>query len=455
MLIPFASQHSCCDQIRRRSFLKIGALPGIGMGLPDFLRHQASGNISSNAPAKSAILLHMGGGASQIDSFDPKPLAPAEFRGPFNTISTDLPGIQVTEYLPQMSQQLKNMALIRSVQHVQSEHQQAAHYMLTGWMPSRVVFKNEHPSLGSVVVEEIGDQRDLPPYVVIRDPATFVNRHHGAAFLKTRCEPLQLKVPFKATDIAPPPNMATMASGLDLARVEKRRKLVTTYEQILRKRETWAKQGMDQQDHYFDKAFNIVTSSQAVSAFDLNREPDRVRDRYGRTLLGQACLMARRLVDAGVLFVTISRGGWDTHKNNFSLLKNELLPDLDQAMSALLEDLDQRGLLDSTLVIWSGEFGRTPNVNKDIGRDHWPSVMTMGLAGGGIHGGQVIGQTDQRSAFPTDRLLTPEDIWATLYHQLGIDWSRRYEVPRSFEFNSVPATVPILPYGTPIRELFS
>ena len=141
MLIPFASQHSCCDQIRRRSFLKIGALPGIGMGLPDFLRHQASGNISSEAPAKSAILLHMGGGASQIDSFDPKPLAPAEFRGPFNTISTDLPGIQVTEYLPQMSQQLKNMALIRSVQHVQSEHQQAAHYMLTGWMPSRVVFK--------------------------------------------------------------------------------------------------------------------------------------------------------------------------------------------------------------------------------------------------------------------------------------------------------------------------
>ena len=451
----------------RRSFIEVsaGALGGFGIGgsiPPGWL----SAAPHTTRP-KAVIQLYMGGGASQIDSFDPKPHAPSEIRGPFEPIATSLPGVTVTEHLPRMSQQLDKMALLRSVHHVQSEHQQAAHYMLTGWMPSRVVFKNEHPSLGSVVVHETGDRQSMPPYVVLKDPPTLVNRHHGSAFLHRGCEPFQIKIPsrlvdtnndgqgdiFKAEDIPPPRNMTTRVNGLTIDRIRQRRNLLQAYDRIQSRRDELQRRATTPVSHYEQKAFDIVTSNKAVTAFDLSQEPDRVRDRYGRSLLGQSCLMARRLVDAGVVFVTVSRGGWDTHKDNFNALQHELLPELDLAMSALLQDLHDRGMLESTLVIWSGEFGRTPRVNKDIGRDHWPGVMTMGLAGGGIPGGQVIGQSDRISAEPVERPVTPEDVWATMYHQLGIDWRRTYQVPREFEFKSVPQMVPILPRGLPIPEL--
>lgn len=228
-----------------------------------------------------------------------------------------------------------------------------------------------------------------------------------------------------------------------------RRSLVQTIDRRLRRRDEQANAGRDGYDHYKKKAFDILTSPQAAIAFDFSREPDRIRERYGRNMLGQGCLLARRLVDSGVRFVTISKGGWDTHQYNFEKLDEVLLPQLDRALSALLEDLHQRGLLESTLVVWNDEFGRTPIINKDSGRDHWPDVMTIGLAGGGISGGQMIGRSDEHAAFPQDHPVTPEDVWATMYHQFGIDWMRMYNVPESREFS----TVPILPYGTPIWEL--
>ncbi len=451
----------------RRGFLQISAGTLGGWGFATAL---PNGRLGAALPAtrpKAVIQLYMGGGASQIDSFDPKPLAPSEIRGPFEPIATTLPGIAVTEHLPRMSRHLDKMALLRSVHHVQSEHQQAAHYMLTGWMPSRVVFKNEHPSLGSVVVHETGDQQSMPPYVVLKDPPTLVNRHHGSAFLHRGCEPFQIKIPsrlvdtnndgqgdiFKAEDIPPPRNMTARVAGLTIDRIRQRRELLRAYDRIQAGRDELQHRATTPVTHYEQKAFDIVTSNKAVTAFDLSHEPDSVRDRYGRSLLGQSCLMARRLVDAGVLFVTVSRGGWDTHKDNFNALQNQLLPELDLAMSALLQDLHDRGMLESTLVVWSGEFGRTPRVNKDVGRDHWPGVMTMGLAGGGIPGGQVIGKSDRISAAPIDSPVTPEDVWATMYHQLGIDWRQTYRVPREFEFKSVPEMVPILPRGMPIPEL--
>ena len=466
MRISLTHRHSATETTRR-GFIELSAGACGGLGLwGSGPRFGLAGEPLPTRP-KAVIQLYMGGGASQIDSFDPKPQAPAEIRGPFDPIATCLPGVAVSEHLPRMSQHLDKMALLRSVHHVQSEHQQAAHYMLTGWMPSRVVFKNEHPSLGSVVVQETGDRQSMPPYVVLKDPPTLVNRHHGSAFLHRGCEPFQIKIPsrlvdtnndgqgdiFKAEDIPPPRNMTTRAAGLTIGRLRERRGLLEAYDRIQGRRDELQHHATTPVSHYEQKAFDIVTSNKAVTAFDLSQEATTVRDRYGRTLIGQSCLMARRLVDAGVLFVTVSRGGWDTHKDNFNALQNELLPELDQGMSALLEDLNDRGMLESTLVIWSGEFGRTPRVNKDIGRDHWPGVMTMGLAGGGIPGGQVIGASDKLSSEPAQRPLTPEDVWATMYHQLGIDWRRTYPVPREFEFKSVPERVPILPRGMPIAEL--
>ena len=461
------ASHDFRNSSTRRGFLEVagGLFGGCSIGSSSALGWLNA--TTTGTRPRAVIQLYMGGGASQIDSFDPKPHAPSEIRGPFEPISTALPGVTVTEHLPHMSRHLDKMTLLRSVHHGQSEHQQAAHYMLTGWMPSRVVFKNEHPSLGSVVVNETGDRQSMPPYVVLKDPPTLVNRHHGAAFLHRGCQPFQIKIPsrlvdtnndgqgdiFKAEDIPPPRNMTARVNGLTIDRIRQRRELVRAYDRIQATRDELQRRTTTPVSHYEQKAFDIVTSNKAVTAFDLALEPDTVRDRYGRTLLGQSCLMARRLVDAGVLFVTVSRGGWDTHKDNFNALQNQLLPELDLALSALLEDLHDRGMLESTLILWSGEFGRTPRVNKDIGRDHWPGVMTMGLAGGGISGGQVIGKSDRISAEPVERPLTPEDVWATMYHQLGIDWRRTYRVPREFEFKSVPAMVPILPRGMPIREL--
>jgi hypothetical protein len=449
MHLAFANRRRYCDGVSRRDFLKIGTLAAAGFGLEDLLRLQAAGAVSPSATALAVILLHMGGGASHLDTFDPKPAAPVEFRGPFAAIPTNVPGLSICEHLPLISCQMKKLAVLRAVHHTQPEHQQAAHYMLTGWMPSAVVFGNEHPSLGSVVAHETRE-RLATPYVVVRGPEVLVNRHHGAAFLPRAYNPLTIHAAVDASDLTPPSGTVRPAS-VTHSRLAERRTLLDTLDPV--RPEASAERSIQGITGYRQRALDMATSPRASAAFDLSREPHAVRCRYGRNMLGQGCLLARRLVEAGVRFVTISRGGWDTHKDNFKLLAEARLPELDQALSALLEDLDGRGLLQSTLVIWSGEFGRTPRINKDAGRDHWTRVMCMCLAGGGIRGGQAVGASDARAEEPSERPVTPEDVWATMYSLLGIDWRRWYTVPESFEFRTVPRRVPILAVGEPIREL--
>ncbi len=439
-----------CDGIRRRDFLAAGALTTLGLSLPDLWALEAQA-----APAarqeRAVIMLFMGGGASHLDTFDLKPEAPSEYRGQFRPIETRVSGMQFCDGLPLLAQQAHHLAVVRSVHHPQDEHQQAAHFMLTGWMPSTVVFGNEHPSIGSVVAQETA--LHVPaPYVVIKDPAVFVNRHHGAAFLNSAANPILVQAPFGARDVVPPPELSR-ALDMNDARVRRRRALAEGLDARLLRRTGGADPGLSAAGIYRDKALDLLTSANGLGAFDLTREPEKVRERYGYTLLGQGCLMARRLVEAGVRFITISRGGWDTHAHNFEAMDEELLPDLDRSFSALVGDLSQRGLLDSTVVIWNGEFGRTPQINKDAGRDHWPHVMTMVLAGGGIPGGQIVGASDDRAEYPRERPVRPEDIWATLYRMLGIDPNREYAVPESFEFRSVGRRAPILGSGAPLPEL--
>jgi uncharacterized protein (DUF1501 family) len=453
MYLEFPRRNRFCDGLTRRDFFKVGAVTAAGFGLPNLLGLQAAGAVRAQPKARSVILLFMGGGASHLDTFDLKPDAPAEIRGGFNPIATNVPGIAICERLPLIARQMDRVAVLRSVHHETSIHEVGAHYMLTGWMPSTVIFGNEHPSLGSVVAREKGGSV-ATPYVVLRGPEQIVNRYHGAAFLEKAHNPLTIKVPTFADSDLPPPEGTTLSDGLTTVRMDKRRTLLHTLDIVRRQRDLPEDSNLASADRFQQKALDMVTSSRASAAFDLSREPEAVRDRFGRNLLGQGCLLARRLVEAGVCFVTISRGGWDTHANNHEALDEERLPELDQAFSALLQDLHDHGLLESTLVIWSGEFGRTPKINKAAGRDHWPNVMTLCLAGGGVRGGQVLGASDARAELPAQRPVTPEDVWATMFHLLGIDWHRWYKVPEGFEFRAVPGMVPILPHGEPIPELF-
>jgi uncharacterized protein (DUF1501 family) len=449
MRAGFATRRPC-DRTTRRDFLKVGALTAAGLGLKDYLKLQAAGAVSPKARAQAVILLYMGGGASHLDTFDPKPAAPAEYRGTFGAIPSNVPGLSVCEHLTSTARHMDKIAVLRAVHHTQPEHQQAAHYMLTGWMPSAVVFSNEHPSMGSVVAKEQGG-RTATPYVVLRGPEILVNRHHGAAFLARQYNPLTIQAPFDMTDLAAPLG-TVLADGVSVGRMGERRVLLEAMDYVQRREALWQRQTAGA-DAFRGKALDMASSPRASSAFDLSREPDRVKARYGRNMLGLGCLLARRLVEAGVRFVTISRGGWDTHKDNFKLLERDRLPELDRALSALLEDLHGRGLLQSTLVIWSGEFGRTPRINKDAGRDHWAQAMSICLAGGGVRGGQAVGASDARAEEPAERPVTPEDVWATMYSLLGIDCGQSYTVPEGFEFRTVPRRTTILSTGNVIPEL--
>lgn len=450
----------CCNEflrgkIHRRSLLKIGALGMAGMSLPQLLRAEAAtkGTSRKRATAKSVILLFQFGGASHIDSFDPKPNAPAEIRGEFKTISTKVPGIQVTEHLPHMAALADKYALIRSVRHKSSSHNPGAYYSLTGREPLiNIVTLNasaiDFPHPGAIVSYLDKSERKVPPFVSLptmiadgpfRTPGEF------AGLLGKMYDPLWvLKDPnaddFNFTELALPP-------GVDVHRLDERGAMLKELDELSRLADKAAVQGMND---YRSRAIDLLTSPATQKAFALHEEVDKVRDRYGRTTYGQSVLLARRLVEAGVRFVTVyySRGisGWDTHKDNFATLKGSRLPQTDQTVSALLEDLQARGLLDETLVYWTGDFGRTPKINKDAGRDHWPPCQTVLMAGGGIRGGQVYGSSDATGGYPVDNPLRPDDITATVFHALGFD-------PATLIYDQLNRPMPISA-GTPIGGVF-
>ncbi len=423
--------------LTRRSLLKAGGVGLLGLGLPQLLHASESGG-KIKARARSIILLHQWGGPSHIDTFDMKPNAPAEVRGEFKPIATKAPGIFVCDRLPGMARIMDKVTLIRTVQHTMRNHNSAGYYSLTGHAPPTDDQRlrdsvDLFPAYGSIVDKLAPTQEGLPTFVayphVIRDGSVTPGQH--ASFLGKKHNPFFIAEDpnspyFKLPELSLPAN-------LSLERLQDRReiqKLIDRQTELLETSPT--ARGIDE---FYQRALTMLTSPKVKKAFDLSAEPPALREKYGRTTYGQGCLLARRLVESGVRFVNVyfsdviggggNQGGWDTHGNNnnpmYPILKNYLLPVADRTLPALLEDLDERGLLAETAVLWVGEFGRTPRINNQAGRDHWPQCYTALLAGAGVRKGFVFGASDKNAAYPSSDPVRPDDLAATLFYLLGID----------------------------------
>ncbi len=434
-----------CDGIHRRDMLRIGAvgLFGGGLTLHNLLAAQARESTADNGV--SVIYVFLKGGLSTIDTFDMKPDAPAEFRGEFNPIRTNVPGIEIGEHLPRTAQQMDKFSLIRSFAHPNSSHGHADHYMLTGYHPTprfnpNISPNNERPAFGAIITRELGPRGSIPPYVCLPS----MHPSAGPAYLGATCAPLTIEADPSAPDFSVPDIVPPLS--FNAGRLEARRELLKRVDRYQKTAEAEANRAARTVGVFKQKAFDLMTSTDAKKAFNIHAEPDDLRDEYGRNTLGQSCLMARRMVEAGVRCVTIEHTNWDTHDNNFAVLKRDLLPHLDAALSTLFRDLDDRGLLGKTLVIITGEFGRTPRINQNAGRDHWGPSFTVALGGGGIVGGRVVGSSDARAERPADAPRGPEDLAATMYHLLGIN-------PKDVFYTPEGRPVPIVNGGRVIREL--
>jgi uncharacterized protein (DUF1501 family) len=402
----------------RRDFLKVGALTGLGLTLPDFLRMTQAGQVQSTGTAKSAIFINLGGGPTHMDTFDLKPDAPAEYRGEFNPIKTNAPGVEISEHLPKLAQCADKFAILRGVSHTLAAHEFGTQYMNTG---NRPIPSLDFPGFGAVVSKELKAPLDLPSFVAVP------NTPQKAGYLGVQYAPL-------ATNTSPVQGKTftvrgmTLQQGITVTEVEKRRNLLKDLDREFagfEKSEDLIK-GLDT---FGEQAHNIITSKSAREAFDISKENKQVADKFGNHAFGQSCLLATRLVAAGVRFVSISLGGWDTHSDNFNQLKNGKLNVLDTGLAALFTHLSERGLLDSTAVMVTGEFGRTPKINIRAGRDHWARAMFVLLAGGGIRGGQVIGASDEKGMGPKNEAITPDMVGASFYHALGINCQKEYKTP--------------------------
>lgn len=421
-----------CDGLRRRDVLRVGfaGLYGAGWTLPELLQRQArAADNTGTAPRDvSLIILFLKGGLSTIDTWDMKPDAPTEFRGEFQPIDTNVPDIRLCEHLPLSARQMDKFSLVRGFGHRNSDHGPADHYMLTGYHPlagfnSNLSPNNQRPAHGAIIAKKLGPRGSVPPYVCLPR----MHASCGPAYLGSSVAPFVVDADpnspnFSVPDLSPPLEVRP-------DRLDDRRELLTNIDRFQRRGEIAANHGAQAVTTFRQKAFDLMTSSATKRAFDIQQEPAQLRDEYGRNSLGQSCLMARRLVEAGVRCVTIDHTNWDTHYGNFATLKQDLLPLLDRGMATLFRDLAQRGLLDTTLVVVTGEFGRTPRINKDAGRDHWGPACTVALGGGGIHGGRVVGKTDARAEKPDGLAYGPEDLAATMYRLLGINPDDEFHTP--------------------------
>ena len=422
-----SSMPALCRGPSRRDLLRVGLLGPLGLGLADLLRLRASSagtGTTTPAKARACILIWLAGGPSHIDTFDPKPEAPSDVRGEFKPIDTSVPGVRISEVYPRLARVMDKLTLIRSMTSPEADHDRAAHHLLTGYRPSPALV---YPSYGSVVARTQEAERGvLPPYVAVPDAPIF----SSSGYLTPAYDPFAVagdpnQGGFRVRDLTPP-------DRLTLDRLRRRRAMVRTLDDFAR--DVPANPLTSSRDQFTDQAYDLLTSSAAQSAFKIGDEPAELRDRYGRTPIGQSCLLARRLIEAGVAFVTLNdRGmgqlGWDTHQQNFPRIKDTLAPPVDQGVSTLLADLDDRGLLESTLVVMLGEFGRTPKINPMAGRDHHGRANSVVLAGSGLPRGLVLGKTDARADQPADRPVTPADLAATLYTALGIDPNRQFTTP--------------------------
>lgn len=476
MLTMLGSRRRCCDGLTRRETLKIGALSALGgLGLADFLRAEALGEVVPGK-AKNVIVLYLLGGAATQDMFDLKPEAPAEVRGEFRPIATSAPGVQICEHLPQMARWMHKAAIVRSL-----NHQAGCHNTLPSYTGHEVMLDNititrdtYPPSMGSVCeylrqhgVSHFADDRDaagkdaagagfpayfyLPCYLgwgqAIRRPGPYAG-FLGGRFdaLTSECEPTMAEgapAPLPGAPQVPlgAPRLpqSVLEPGLTIDRLEHRRSLLDQIDDQLRIKER--RGATESFDRHRQRAFDILTSSRLKEAFDFSGEPPQTVDRYGRTLFGQSTLIARRLIERGARFVNVTwdlfwdrvkidYDAWDTHTKNFSILKENKLPGLDQTFSALMQDLEERGLLDETLILLTSEMGRTPRINGAAGRDHWTYCYSTVLAGAGIQGGSVYGASDSQAAYVKDKPVSTADICATVYRCLGIDPALR--VPDRF-----------------------
>jgi hypothetical protein len=422
------SDRPFCDGIARRDFVRIGAASVLGttFTLPGLLQHRARAAASKSDV--SIIYVFLKGGLSTIDTFDLKPDAPVEIRGDFNPIPTNVPGMQVCELIPRIARQADKFSIIRSFTHRSSDHGPADHYMLTGYFPGPgfnggLKPNNHFPSFGSVIGHKLGARGAVPPYVCL----PMMHPSGGSSFLGASAVPFVIEADPNAPNFAVP-DMAPPIT-LEANRLEARRELLAQVDRFQRAAETAANSGARNVSAFSQRAFDLMTSPDAKRAFDLASEPAKLRDEYGRNTLGQSCIMARRLVQAGVRCVTVEHSNWDTHDGNFKTLRDQLLPKFDGAMSALFRDLAARGMLDTTLVIVSGEFGRTPRINKNAGRDHWGKCFTVALGGGGIKGGRVVGASDKWAEAPADNPFGPEDLAHTVYSLLGLDPREEMKTP--------------------------
>ncbi len=405
----------------RRTFLHAGFLGGHTLTLDDFFRPRAASaaDATKKKPrAEACIHIFLPGGMAQQESFDPKPHAPVEYRGEMGHIATKIDGVRFNELMTNTAAVADKLTVVRSMTHGEAAHERGVHNMLTGYRPSpALVF----PSMGSVVSHELGVRNDLPPYVAV---PTMVANHAGSGYLSSAHAPFSLGADpgspgFKVQDL-------TLPGGVTPERFAARRTMLDAVNEHFQAKEK--SDNLDAMDAFYQRAYGLVSSPKARAAFDIDAEPAKLRDEYGRNTAGQRFLMARRLVEAGVRFVTCHYAGWDFHGGVTKGTK-EYLPGFDQAFAALVRDLDARGMLDTTLVVVSTEFGRTPKVNGAGGRDHWPKVFSVALAGGGIKRGFAYGKSDATSSEPEEDALSVEDLAHTVYTCLGIDADKRLMSP--------------------------
>jgi hypothetical protein len=436
-------QAHTCDGLTRRDFLQVGALGALGLSLPTLLAAQAKGAVSKDRDDRNVILIFNLGAPSQLDTFDLKPEAPVEIRGPFSAIPTNAPGIQISEIFPLHAKHADKFSLVRSCYHTAAAVHDTGHQMLqTGRLFTGGI---NTPHAGCALAYLRGRKSDLPAHVVLPEPMgdTGGNLPHGqdAGFLGKAYDPFALmadpsKPNFKVPDLLPPPEIGE-------ARLARRRKLREIVDETVASFE--ASDNAKLLDSNFEAAFRIMTSPQARAAFDLAQEPQKVRERYGMNRFGQCCLLARRLIEAGVRFVTVNTFltvfneiTWDIHGSSpftsIEGMKNIVAPMYDQGYTALLEDLAERGMLQNTLVCNLAEFGRTPRVNPAGGRDHWPQCWTIYFAGGGVHGGRVVGRSDRIGGVPAERPVEPAEVVATIYHSLGLDLETKLPGPQGRPF---------------------
>lgn len=450
------SAHTC-NGVVRRDFLQIGALGAIGFGLPQLLAAEDANKLAANKSKRSVIMIFNLGAPSQLDTFDMKPDAPLEIRGPFKPIATNATGIQISELFPEHAKLADKFSLVRSCFHRGAAvHDAGWQIMQTGRQFSGGV---NTPHVGSAASYLLGRRNDLPPHIVLpetmgRGGGNLPNGQAGG-FLGKSQDPFALmadpsKPDFKVPDLIPPDTIGT-------ARIDRRKRMREVVESTMRKFES--SESARIMDENFQSAYRLMTSTQARDAFDLGKEPIEVRERYGMNRFGQCCLLARRLIEAGVRFVTVNTFltvfddvSWDIHGSkpftSIEGMKQQVAPMYDQGYSALIQDLAQRGMLDDTMVCNLAEFGRTPKVNPAGGRDHWPQCFTVYFAGGGVQGGRVVGASDPIGAVPADRPTEPPEIVATILHSLGLDLESHLPGPAGRPF-------PLVDFGyREIRELF-